>query len=137
MVHVYKEDENKVIEIITNQLEWEASTIAELYKKRWDIELFFKALKQNLQVKTFVGTSENAVKSQIYVALITYLLLELIRRTIVKKDIGFSNFVEKIRMTLCFYLSLNYVCNKVNEGVKKIRHQEQLKISNQQNLFSG
>ena len=137
LVHVYKEDENKVIEIITNQLDREAITIADLYKKRWDIELFFKALKQNLQVKTFVGTSENAVKSQIYVALITYLLLELIRRTIVKKDIGFSNFVEKIRMTLCFYLSLNYVCNKVNEGVKKIRHQEQLKITNQQNLFSG
>ena len=137
LVHVYKEDENKVIEIITNQLEWKAITIADLYKKRWDIELFFKALKQNLQVKTFVGTSENAVKSQIYIALITYLLLELIRRTVVKKDIGFSNFVEKIRMTLCFYLSLNYVCNEVNEGAKKVVQQEQLKITNQQNLFSG
>jgi IS4 transposase len=72
-VHVYKEDENKVIAIITNQLEWEYNTIAQLYKKRWDIELFFEALKQNLQVKTFWGTSENAVKSQIYVALISYL----------------------------------------------------------------
>ena len=51
LVHVYKEDENKVIAIITNQLEWEYNTIAQLYKKRWDIELFFKALKQNLQVK--------------------------------------------------------------------------------------
>jgi IS4 transposase len=58
-----------------------------LYKKRWDIELFFKALKQNLQVKTFWGTSENAVKSQIYVALINYLLLELIKRTISKKSL--------------------------------------------------
>ncbi|HCC70184.1 MAG TPA: hypothetical protein DEQ09_03415 [Bacteroidales bacterium] len=45
LVHVYKEDENKVIEIITNQLDWKARTIADLYKKRWDIELFFKALK--------------------------------------------------------------------------------------------
>jgi IS4 transposase len=53
LVHVYKEDENKVIAIITNQLDWEYNTIAALYKKRWDIELFFKALKQNLQVKTF------------------------------------------------------------------------------------
>lgn len=70
LVHVYKEDENKVIELITNQLEWKASTISQLYKKRWDIELFFKALKQNLQVKAFLGTSENAVKSQIYIALI-------------------------------------------------------------------
>jgi IS4 transposase len=89
LVHVYKEDENKVIVIITNQLDWEYNTIAELYKKRWDIELFFKALKQNLQVKTFWGTSENAVKSQIYVALINYLLLELIKRTISKKPVAF------------------------------------------------
>lgn len=48
LVHVYKPDENKVIEIITNQLDWIARTIA-LYKKRWDTELFFKAIKQNLQ----------------------------------------------------------------------------------------
>jgi len=137
LVHVYKEDENKIIEIITNQLDWEAITIAELYKKRWDIELFFKALKQNLQVKTFIGTSENAVKSQIYIALITYLLLELIRRTVVKKNIGFSNFVEKIRMTLCFYLSLDYVCNEVGEGAKKIDKQKQLEFNTIPNLFSG
>jgi hypothetical protein len=65
LIHVYKEDENKVIAIITNQLDWQYNTIAALYKKRWDIELFFKALKQNLQVKTFWGTSENTVKSQI------------------------------------------------------------------------
>ncbi len=67
-----------VIEIITNELDWTARTIADLYKKRWDIELFFKSLKQNLQVKTFVGNSENEVKSQIYIALISYLLLKLI-----------------------------------------------------------
>ena len=114
LVHVYKEDENKVIEIITNQLNWQASTISQLYKKRWDIELFFKAMKQNLQIKAFLGTSENAVKSQIYVALITYLLLELIRRTVAKKAYAFSNFVEKIRICLPFYLSLDYVCNQVN-----------------------
>ena len=100
LVHVYKEDENKVIAIITNQLDWEYNTIAELYKKRWDIELFFKALKQNLQVKTFWGTSENTVKSQIYIALISYLLLELIKRTIVNKAIAFSNLSEKIRFCL-------------------------------------
>jgi hypothetical protein len=105
LVHVYKEDENKVIEIITNQLEWDARTIADLYKKRWDIELFFKAMKQNLQIKTFVGTSENAVKSQIYIALTTYLLLQLIMRTVAKKKHAFSNFVEKIRMCLNFKLN--------------------------------
>jgi len=137
LVHVYKEDENKVIAIITNQLDWTCNTIAELYKKRWDIELFFKAIKQNLQVKTFWGTSENAVKSQIYVALICYLLLELIKRVIVKKSIAFSNLTEKIRFCLYHYLTLDYVCNEVREGVRKVQLVKQMEIQLMDDLFSG
>lgn len=137
LVHVYKEDENKVIEVITNQLDWEYNTIAALYKKRWDIELFFKSLKQNLQVKTFWGTSENAVKSQIYVALINYLLLELIRRTIDKTSKAFSNLAEKIRFCLYHYLTLDYVCNKVKEGAKKISSSSQIEFKHRIDLFSG
>jgi len=136
LVHVYKADENKVIEIICNNLEWSARTIADLYKKRWDIELFFKALKQNLQIKTFVGTSENAVKSQIYIALISYLLLQLITRTVAKKKYAFSNFVEKIRMCLYFYLTLDYACNQVGEGAKRVRGQPVLDFDNYGDLFS-
>lgn len=137
LVHVYKEDENKVIEIVTNQLEWKAETIADLYKKRWDIELFFKALKQNLQVKSFLGTSENAVKSQIYIALICYLLLELLRRTATKKTIAFSNFVEKIRSCLPYYLSISYVCNHISEGAKRVKRPPPLKLFPNQDLFSA
>ena len=121
LVHVYKEDENKIIVIITNNLDWEARTIADLYKKRWDIELFFKAMKQNLQIKTFLGTSENAVKSQIYVALICYLLLELIKRCYCTGKPAFSNFCEKIRICLMHYLTLDYVCNELKPIVKKIK----------------
>lgn len=120
LIKVYKEDENKVIEIITNQLDWTARTIADLYKKRWDIELFFKAMKQNLQIKTFIGTSENAVKSQIFVALICYLLLELIKRFYCDKTTAFSNFCEKIRICLMHYLTLTYVCNELKPIVKKV-----------------
>ncbi|MBE0390320.1 IS4 family transposase [Flavobacterium sp. PL002] len=126
LVTVFRAEDNKVIHIITNNLDWTARTIADLYKKRWDIELFFKAMKQNLQIKTFLGTSENAVKSQIYVALISYLLLELINRTIAKKVKTFSNFVEKIRVCLAFYLSIEYVCNQVNEGAKKVINQNKM-----------
>lgn len=136
LVHVYKEDENKIIEIISNNLDWSARTIADLYKKRWDIELFFKAIKQNLQIKTFVGTSENAVKSQIYIALITYLLLQLIVRTIAKKSVAFSNFVEKIRMCLYFYLTLDYACNKVGEGAKRVTKQIRADFGVGRDLFS-
>lgn len=136
LVSVYKPEENKTLYIITNNLEWEARTIADLYKKRWDIELFFKAIKQNLQIKTFLGTSENAVKSQIYVALICYLLLELIRRIVTKKQHAFSHFVEKIRMCLAFYLTLDYVVNTVSEGAKKVNIPIQHQLALQQDLFS-
>lgn len=137
LVHVYKEDENKTIEIITNNLDWEARTIADLYKKRWDIELFFKALKQNLQIKTFIGTSENAVKSQIYVALICYLLIELIRRNVAKVKQSFSNFVEKIRICLCFYLSMDYVANQIKARAIKIGKPIQTQLFQERDLFSS
>ena len=137
LVHVYKEDEHKVIAIITNQLDWEYNTIAELYKKRWDIELFSKAIKQNLQVKTFWGNSENAVKSQLYVALICYLLLELIKRTMAKIPTAFSNLSEKIRFCLYHYLSLHYVCNEVREGARKVTSKKQRELVFEKNLFSG
>jgi len=118
-------------------LDWGYNTIAELYKKRWDIELFFKAIKQNLQIKTFWGTSENAVKSQIYVALINYLLLELIKRTIVKGTIAFSNLSEKIRFCLYHYLSLDYVCNEVRAGARKVKLNAQKEFDFKKDLFSG
>jgi len=66
---------HKWIVLLTNQFEWSASTIAHVYKDRWQIELFFRALKQQLKVKSFVGTSRNALLSQLWVALIAYLLL--------------------------------------------------------------
>ena len=119
LVTVYKADENKVIHLITNQIDWQAITIADLYKKRWDIEIFFKLMKQNLQIKTFVGTSENAVKSQIFVSLIVYLLLELIRRVYCKGKTAFSNFCEKVRICLLHYLSFEYICS-INGKVQKV-----------------
>lgn len=120
-VAVYDVENDRTIEIITNNLTWSAATVGALYKKRWDIELFFKALKQNLQVKTFIGTSENAVKSQIYVALICFTLIELIRRTICESVNAFSNFCERIRICLTYYLSLDYLCNHIGQGAKRVR----------------
>ncbi|MFH0772180.1 MAG: IS4 family transposase [Candidatus Omnitrophota bacterium] len=69
----------KIIVILTNNLAWSAATIAKIYKERWQIELFFKCIKQQLKVKSFVGTSRNALLSQLWVALITYLLLSYLK----------------------------------------------------------
>ena len=69
----------KWIVLLTNQFKWSATTIAKVYKERWQIELFFKALKQQLKVKSYVGTSQNALLSQMWVALIAYLLLSYLK----------------------------------------------------------
>ena len=72
-------DTGKKLIFITNRFDLATSTICALYKARWKVELFFKTLKQNLKVKKFLGTSANAVKAQILVALIAYVLIQLVR----------------------------------------------------------
>lgn len=118
---VYIEEGNRMIELICNNLEWSGATIAELYKRRWLIETFFKMIKQNLQIKTFLGTSQNACKSQIFIALITYLLLELIRRTISKTNHSFGHFVTLIRVCLTQYNRLGYIVNNIQIKVRVAR----------------
>ena len=76
-----------------------ASTIAAIYKDRWQIELFFKALKQNLKIKTFVGTSANAVKIQIWTALIAMLILRFLQLRS-QFNWSLSNLVALLRMNL-------------------------------------
>ena len=79
---VYRDPEtNKDITFITNRFDLATQTIADLYKSRWRVELFFKCLKQNLKIKKFLGFSENAVKAQVWVALIAYMLLQYLRLT--------------------------------------------------------
>ena len=78
-IEVWLEDKQESLMLLTNLLELSAVMIAAIYKERWQIELFFKALKQNLRIKTFVGTSANAVHIQIWTALIAILLLKYLQ----------------------------------------------------------
>jgi len=84
---------------LTNHMGFAASTIARIYKERWQIELFFKALKQNLKIKTFVGTSPNAVRVQIWTALIAMLVLKYLQ---LRSRLGWalSNLVALVRWNL-------------------------------------
>jgi len=104
-VVVWDEVNGRAIVLVTNHLGFAASTIGRIYKERWQIELFFKALKQNLKVKTFVGTSENAVKVQIWTALISMLLLKLMQ---LRSSFGWSlsNLAAMLRMNLLTYRDL-------------------------------
>ncbi|MDY0144155.1 MAG: IS4 family transposase [Bacteroidales bacterium] len=131
-VVVYIEEGNRTVELICNNLMWSAATIAELYKRRWLIETFFKLIKQNLQIKTFLGTTPNACKSQIFIALICYLLLELIRRTMSKTKHRFGHFVTLIRVCLTQYNRLGYIVNEIKIGVRAARKKGKVPL----NLFN-
>lgn len=76
---IWDETQQRRLTFLTNLMHLAASTIAAIYKERWQIELLFKALKQHLKIKTFVGTSENAVQVQIWIALIAMVLLKYLR----------------------------------------------------------
>jgi Transposase DDE domain/Domain of unknown function (DUF4372) len=91
--------------LLTNLMEFGSTTIAAIYKDRWEIELFFKALKQNLKVKTFVGTSENALRIQIWTALIAILLLKWLHH-LSKAKWSLSNLASMLRMNLFTYRDL-------------------------------
>jgi len=98
-------NDDETITLLTNHLEWGATTIAAIYKDRWQIELFFKAIKQNLRIKTFVGTSLNAVMIQIWTALIAMLILKYLKEQS-KINWSLSNLVALLRMNLLTYKDL-------------------------------
>ena len=104
-IEIWMEDKQDTIAFLTNNMKLAASTIAAIYKDRWQIELFFKALKQSLKIKTFVGTSENAVQTQIWTALIAMLMIKylLMKSTF---NWSLSNLVALLRQQLFVYRNL-------------------------------
>ena len=104
-VVIWDDKNNQVIELITIQKTWTANTISELYKARWEIEIFFREIKQLLHIKSFVGTSENAVMIQIWTALITILVLKALK-AIAKYPWYLSNLVAFIRLNLFVKINL-------------------------------
>jgi hypothetical protein len=104
-VKVWLEDKQEELVLLTNLHDLGATTIAAIYKQRWQIELFFKAIKQNLKIKTFVGTSANAVRTQIWTALIAIVLMKLLQfRSRLKWAL--SNLVALLRWNLFAYRDL-------------------------------
>lgn len=98
-VTVQRDNGSTPIVLVSNDLTRSAEEIATLYKSRWDIELFFKWLKQNLKIKKFMGCSENAVRTQIYIALITYLLVGMYHKKQTEQD-NLMIFLSVLSVTL-------------------------------------
>ena len=110
-IEVYDPETEEVLVFLTNNLKLGATTIAAIYKERWRIETFFKALKQNLKIKTFVGTSANAVKIQIWTALIAMLILRFLQLRS-QFNWSLSNLVALLRMNLFTHRDLWAWLNK-------------------------
>jgi len=99
VVTFYHEVSGKILKFLTNNFEMTAEMIAEIYKYRWQIELFFKWIKQHLKIKSFLSTSKNGVKIQIWCALITYLLLHIIKSRLVG-DVDLFEIYRRITLAL-------------------------------------
>jgi len=121
------ENECEIV-LLTNLLEFGATTIAAIYKERWRIELFFKALKQNLTVKTFVGTSENALRIQIWTALIALLLLKWLHH-LSKANWSLSNLASMLRLNLFTYRDLTQWLHDPMETPPVVPVAEQLTLA--------
>lgn len=104
-VVVWDKANAKQVELLTNLLDFGATTIGQIYRDRWEIELFFKVLKQYLKIKTFVGTSPNALKTQIWTALIAILLIRYLQFRS-KSDLALCRLVALLRLNLFSYRNL-------------------------------
>ena len=104
-VVVWDAENQREIALLTNHLEFAADTISAIYRERWKVELFFKALKQNLKVKTFLGTSRNALEVQLWTALIAMLLVTFLR-WLSRRGWSLSNLVALLRWNLFQYKDL-------------------------------
>lgn len=114
--------------LATNDFDRSAEELAALYKRRWEIELFFKWLKQNLKIKQFLGRSENAVKIQIYTAIITYLLVSMYRR---RNGIG-----QSLKLCLVTVRSGLFQRPEIEHRSHRKRHQQQLEYRSMQGALA-
>ena len=123
----YDSESDKRLEFITNNFELSATEIARLYKYRWKIELFFKWIKQHLKVKSFWGYSENAVRIQVYSAIITYCVVAIMKE---KCKLSYSTYeiLQILSLTLLNKTQLNELFDKIDPQTIKELKDKQLKI---------
>jgi hypothetical protein len=129
LVRYWDEKNGNVLTFLTNNRSWTATTVARIYKERWNIEAFFKLIKQNLKIKSFVGTSENAVQIQIWTALITILLLTFLKMK-AKYKWHLSNLITFIRLNLFVKIDL---WEWINQPFVRPKKENTIQLS----LFSG
>jgi putative transposase len=134
LITYYDAEKKERFRYLTNIFHLAAWTVTQIYKARWEIELFFKWIKQHLKIKTFLGTSENAVYAQIWIAMITYLLLAFIKHS-TKSELSLlqihrmirENMFERVRLVELLHMS-KYKSNDEKQTTKSICHQLNLEF---------
>jgi transposase len=126
-IKFYDEEQNRTFVFLTNNLHLTPEEVANLYKHRWKVELFFKWIKQHLKIKSFWGTTENAVKTQVYIAVITYTLVAIVRQKI---KTAYSNYevLQILGSSLLDKTPLNQLLRKQSDQDVKELLYNQLKI---------
>ena len=98
-VKFYDVEHDRLLVFLTNNFDLPALAIAQLYRRRWQVELFFKWIKQHLRIKAFFGTSENAVKTQVWIAISAYVLVAIIKKRL-KSDASLYTILQILSLTL-------------------------------------
>lgn len=127
-IKYYDSEQKRTFVFLTNNTKLKATTVASLYKNRWQIELFFKWIKQHLKIKSFWGNSENAVKTQVYIAIITYTLVAMIRSKIIKERSTYE-VLQILGVSLMDKTPLNQLLTESTNQEIKERNYNQLKLN--------
>ncbi len=129
LVRFYDSENNKRLTFLTNNFLLDALTIAKLYKCRWQIELFFKWIKQHLRIKSFFGTSENAVKTQIWIAISVYVLVAIIKKRLDLKP-SLYTILQILSLTLFEKLPLPQALTAIDALDEDVTNHNQLTLFN-------
>jgi hypothetical protein len=124
-----KDDEGKTLVFMTNNTELPARTIAELYRCRWQVELFFKWIKQHLRIKSFFGTSENAVKSQIWIAVSVYVLVAILKKRL-KLSASLYEILQILSLTMFERTPLDQLLARIPPSSDLLENPNQLILFN-------
>ena len=129
LVRFYDAENNKRLTFLTNNFLLDALTIAKLYKCRWQVELFFKWIKQHLRIKAFFGTSENAVKTQIWIAISVYVLVAIIKKRLDLKP-SLYTILQILSLTLFEKLPLSQALTAIDALDEDVTNHNQLTLFN-------
>ncbi len=129
LIRFFDSDTNNGFRFLTNNFSLDALTVTRLYKSRWKIELFFKWIKQHLRIKAFFGTSENAVKTQVWIAISIYVLVAIIKKRL-KLEPSLYTILQILSVTMFEKTSIYQVLTEINLANDNAQNDKQLKLFN-------